>query len=171
MALTHMRHFIESIRAAVAQRNWYAALGLALTIPDICGKLESPTSSVQDRYVAWFSRYLAPSYTHIVGASHEVVTFLTARDCFALRCAYLHQGEFEIDDQRAQEILSRFEITAPHPPRMSHMNRVNNHGVFHLQLQVDFFCHEICVACEHWLAAVASDSAIQTRINSLPMIR
>jgi hypothetical protein len=37
-----VNQFVNAVRSAVASGNWYAALMLALTMPDICGRLESP---------------------------------------------------------------------------------------------------------------------------------
>ena len=37
-----MQRFIDATKAAVATGNWYAAIALALTMPDICGRLKRP---------------------------------------------------------------------------------------------------------------------------------
>jgi hypothetical protein len=58
-----MKHLVESVIQAVTDGNWYAALTVALTLPDICGKLESPQDSSTRRYVRWFNENLAPKYT------------------------------------------------------------------------------------------------------------
>jgi hypothetical protein len=44
-----MKRFSDAVRASVEQRNWYGALALALTMPDVCGRLESPTLNVEKR--------------------------------------------------------------------------------------------------------------------------
>ena len=41
--------FIDAVRDALAQKNWYAALALALTLPDICGDLQKPKRGVGAR--------------------------------------------------------------------------------------------------------------------------
>ena len=37
-----MQRFTSAIEQALADKNWYGALTLALTLPDICGKMENP---------------------------------------------------------------------------------------------------------------------------------
>ena len=97
-----MRHLLTAINASIAQQNWYAALSLTLALPDICGWLEDPSAPTQDRYVSWFDRFVAGNYESF---------FLSGRDCYALRCAFLHEGREEIITQRAREVLDRFQFT------------------------------------------------------------
>lgn len=93
-------------------------------------------------------------------------------DFYALRCAFLHQGEFEVEQQRARDILNRFHMTMPGPfsmhnnfsGNMDEQGRLTN-GV--LQLSVDRFCEEVCAAVEVWLIDVNGDARIQNEINAL----
>jgi hypothetical protein len=57
-----MQRFIHAIRTAVSGENWFAALFLALAVPDVCGALEDPSAGVGDRYKNWFNRYLKQKY-------------------------------------------------------------------------------------------------------------
>jgi len=160
-----MNHLIESVRAAVREKNWYVALSVALALPDICAKVEDPTQAgSQKRYVTWFDRYLAPTYRHIVGG--QLHAFLTGEDCYALRCAYSHEGEFDISSQRARKALASYVFVATPPGIKVHMNQTNST----LQLQTDLFCEEICVAVETWMSAVAGVPDVQSRIAALPKI-
>lgn len=161
-----MQRFIEATKAAVATGNWYAALALALTMPDICGRLETPTVGSQTRFLAWFEKFLLQTYQGVVGADRSPHAFLYGADCYALRCGFLHQGEFDIDDQRAQEVLERFHFTAPRQGITVHRNQVGNV----LQLQVDVFCNEVCDAVERWLRAVKQDATVQARMAKLAAI-
>jgi hypothetical protein len=161
-----MQHFVGATRAAVSHRNWHAAVSLALTLPDICGRIESPSMDSQARFVAWYDRFLLKRYQRAVGPTGQIHTFLCASDCYALRRAFPHQGEFGIDDQRAQQALENFHFTAPRSGAVIHMNRSNNT----LQLQVDVFCRDVCDAVEEWLASVAANSDIQARISKLARI-
>jgi len=99
-----MEYLLHDVRAALRGEAWYSglalALALALTLPDICGFVESqPGTGSQARYVSWFDREIAPRYLVQLRAGPE--QFLSGRDCYALRCAFLHQGEFDVTDQRA----------------------------------------------------------------------
>jgi hypothetical protein len=161
-----MQQFINATRAAVSQNNWHAALALALTLPDICGRLENPTLGSQARFVAWYDRFMLKRYQARIGADRQVHIFLCSSDCYALRCAFLHQGEFGIDDQRAQQALEHFHFTAPRPGSFVHMNQINGT----LQLQVDKFCQDVCEASEEWFASVAGAPEIQVRLSKLARI-
>ena len=160
-----MRHLLAAISAAVTQRNWYAALSTTLALPDICGWLEDPTASSQDRYVAWFDRFVGSQYISEVGATHERHVFLSGRDCYALRCAFLHQGSEEITSQRAREALDRFKFTVQTAGSVftGHCNQLGSK----LQLQVDIFCSQFVAGGECWLRDVGSKPEITSRVSSL----
>jgi hypothetical protein len=105
-----MERFVSAIRNSIQSENWYAALFLALAMPDICSKLEQPESGNSGpRYRAWFETYLSPVNTRdIMG---QTVVFMSAGDCWALRCSLLHEGSDDIGEQRARETVSRFRFT------------------------------------------------------------
>lgn len=161
-----MDHLIQSVRQAVAQENWYAALGLALALPDICGYAEDPTAGSQRRYVAWCTDYLVPKYTDLIGPHEEEHVFLSGEDCYALRCAFLHEGADEIVNQRARRALESFIFVAPRPGRMRHCNQID--GI--LQLQVDLFCEDLCASVEEWFGVARQRHDVQTRLGQLMKI-
>ena len=162
-----MQNFIEATIKAIDNQNWYAALALALSMPDICGRLEDPTKGSKARFVGWFDKYLLAQYKGTVGPYTQTPhTFLSGADCYALRCAFLHQGEFQIEDQSAQQALEKFSFTAPHP---SWDFDVNQQGSI-LQLQVAKFCRGVCDAVERWLVDVQGKADIQTRMGALGTI-
>ncbi|PTR16110.1 hypothetical protein C8R31_102124 [Nitrosospira sp. Nsp2] len=161
-----MHQFVTATKAAVAQGNWYAALAIALTMPDICGRTENPSKNSRARFVDWYDRFLLKRYQANIGPNRALHTFLSGLDCYALRCAFLHQGEFGIDDQRARQALERFHFDIPRQGSFIHMNHVNNV----LQLQVDRFCLDVTEAVEQWLIIVAGDKDIQARLAKLASI-
>jgi hypothetical protein len=150
--------------------NWYAALTLALSLPDICGRLEDPSAKSQARFTKWFDRYLLSRYQAGLGHNRTLHTYLSGNDCYALRCAYLHQGEFGIEDQRAREAITHFQFIAPRPGLIVHMNQSTAAGTSVLQLQVNVFCTDVCVGVEQWLDDVAKNEDVQRRINNLAVI-
>ena len=154
-----MDQLITSVESAIKEKNWYAALSLALTLPDIAGKLDSPEARSSARYTAWVQQYLVPKYTSQVAEPNPdrarqppVImvdkVFLPANDCYALRCAYLHEGSADITNQRIQEVLEAFDFISPPPDNNTvHKNSVGNK----LQLQVDIFCNDIISGIWQWL--------------------
>lgn len=159
-----MHHLVSATKKALSEKNWYAALTMALSLPDICGRLEDPTKKSQERFEAWWSKYALSSFKFQIGdESHE---FLNASDCYALRCAYLHQGEFGIEDQRARKALARVTFRAPDPDDFSHL--ISNGKVLHMK--VDMFCTAVCTGVEKWLVDVRENQVVQDRLGKLGKI-
>ncbi|CDM62345.1 MULTISPECIES: hypothetical protein [Rhizobium] len=55
-----MRHLLDATEQSVATENWYAALMLALTLPDICSKADG---NGEKRYVTWARQWVEPGFT------------------------------------------------------------------------------------------------------------
>ncbi|WP_395659779.1 hypothetical protein [Nocardioides sp.] len=160
-----MQHLIRAARQAVQQGNWYAALSLALTLPDICGKLENPSHRSRQRYVTWCDAYLVPKYTHLIGSDREPHVFLHGDDCYALRCAVLHEGADDILEQHARKALTAFRfVTPPRGGGQIHCNQINSI----LQLQVDVFCEDVCQGVDTWIElAQATNPEAMARVDRL----
>ena len=95
-----MKNFTDSIRKAVEDKNWFAALFLALCMPDICGAIETPNDRNGVRYTRWFNENLA-TYTQM----------LSAKDVWYFRCSCLHQGI----DADARMTFKRIHFITPLP--------------------------------------------------------
>lgn len=154
-----MQHLIDSIEQSVRTQNWYAALALSLTMPDVCGKLQWPEKNRQ-RYFDWYNQYVQNSGP-LGGPS-----FMCAEDCYALRCAFLHQGEFRLDGQEVRVALDRVHLTAPKPGLYRFNNLYVGRDVA-LQIDVDMFCQHMCMAVGTWLRDVQGDADIQGRLSRL----
>ena len=153
----------HALELNISNRNWYGALFVALSLPDICGYLEDPSDTSRRRFEAWFGRYMQDKYQSPVGWDHGLHTFLSASDCYALRCALLHEGRDDIQNQRAREALERFHFCVPPPSGLVHCNQ--NGQV--LQLQVDIFCRDVLKGVREWQSDIEGDADILTRANSL----
>jgi hypothetical protein len=161
-----MERFTNAIQASISSGNWYGALTLALTIPDICGRLENPAIGSRDRYISWWDRYMLHHYQHAVGASRTPVTSLAGGDAYALRCSYLHEGGSDITEQRAKVALDDFHFVAPKHGMHIHNNMIGNV----LQLQVDIFAEQMSDAVRQWTMDVRDDRHIRDRMASLLVI-
>jgi len=156
-----MQNFIEAIRKAIKDKNWYGALFIALALPDICGKVEYPNLTSNKRYKDWFNKYMSAKY------KHNGTVFLSSDDCYAFRCALLHEGSDDITEQRSQKILEKFLFmtAGPHCTYMQD-NYVNGQRVkTSLQLRVDKFCEDICVSAELWLKDKSGNTIVMNRIQ------
>lgn len=92
--------YLDSIIKSLESKNWYAALFIALAIPDICGALEHPDKNSPARYVNWYNKYMLPKYSSTIGPLHEPHVFLSGDDCYALRCSLVHEGTGDIEKQK-----------------------------------------------------------------------
>jgi hypothetical protein len=158
-----MDELIKALELSVASKNWYGALFIALSIPDICGYLESPTVGSQTRYEQWFAKYMLPKYSR--GPREDIAPqiFLSPSDCYALRCALLHQGSEEITGQSARKALDRFRFIEPPPSGQIHCNRIRDV----LQLQVDIFCNDVLSGLRKWLQDIQGNSSIEQCIGNI----
>lgn len=148
---------------AAEQENWYAALGLALCLPDIAGKIDKPRARSSARYVTWCATYLEPQYVDEDGKR-----WLTGSDVYALRCAFLHEGSSDTSRQAARNAYRRFQFLYP-PPNNGYVHR----NVFgdQLQLQVDVFVSDVCGAARRWLLEAEDDRVRRNRLDKLMRIR
>lgn len=156
-----MKDFIDAVRKAIEDKNWYGALFIALTLPDICGKIENPDLLSEKRYKDWFKKYMSAKYTY------GNRTFLSSDDCYAFRCALLHEGSDDIAGQKSRKILEKFLFmtSGPHCNYMQN-NYVNGQRVkTSLQLRADKFCEDICDSVELWLKDMATDTSIMNKIH------
>lgn len=151
-----MEQLTSAITQALENENWYAALSLSLTAPDICARLESDDQRTDgSRYAEWFQKNLAHLYRIQVGVENKEIAFLTGNDCYALRCALLHEGTADITSQRRREVLNSFHFIADG----AHCNRISHDGREILQLSVKTFCSEICDAVKLWLVGFRKHQA------------
>jgi hypothetical protein len=167
-----MNDLIASLEKSLETKNWYAALMIALTLPDIAGKVDSPNGSSSGRYASWFDQYASDRYVTIIGATLEgyppmTKQFLNGADCYALRCSFLHEGGSTISHQRAQEVLDGFVFGFRTEPGESHCNLSKNNK---LQLEVAIFCTDIVNGVKKWLAAIANDTQKQSAMRNFLQI-
>jgi hypothetical protein len=158
-----MDDLIKALELSVANKNWYGSLFVALSVPDICGYLESPTTDSPTRYKRWFEKYMLPKYSRRIGGSSTPHIFLSPSDCYALRCALLHEGRGKITGKPAREVLDRFHFISPPPSGQIHCNQSNNI----LQLQVDIFCNDILSGLREWLQDIQKVSEVKQRIGNI----
>jgi hypothetical protein len=161
-----MKPFTDAVRAAVRQQNWYAALALALTLPDICADLENPKNKKsEERYVKWWKTYLSDN-AGLPTEGKLMTGGLSGNDCYALRCSFLHQGLSDVTAQSARRVVSHFRFSIP-TGSFIHLNNVNGAT----QLQVDIFCEDICKGVEQWeRKKLLQDPKIQERAKKMLII-
>ena len=152
-----MEKIIKSAYDALKNDNQYAALIVALIIPDICAALENGETT-GSKYASWFENNL-PEYKG----------YLSGKDCYALRCAILHQGKDDVSGQRIKEVLDYVIFMEPQVPvhLILGKNVVLNDQLkkSFLQLNVSMFIVDICKAAEKWLKTASGNKEIQRRLR------
>lgn len=113
-----IKNFVDDIKRAVDNKAYLSALALALTLPDICGKIEYDKASNMDnraKYIMWFDEWI---YKHVeipksesekFNGYDELVKF-DGEVCYGLRNALLHHGN-TFDSYISNGIrIDRFEL-------------------------------------------------------------
>lgn len=89
---------INDIENALEHNCLRTALGMALTLPDICGQVEYPKiKAVGERYIKWCDNYLKNQGFITTGDLGDKV--ILGNMCYKLRCAYLHSGNLELNQK------------------------------------------------------------------------
>ncbi len=134
-----MRDYLQQIETALAANLYYVALLASLTVPDICGAINSEDGwASQQKYEGWFDRYMAPACFGVI----------TGQDCYRFRCAMLHQGSSQHPAGRYTRVI----FVEPQAPggNVLHCNILNDA----LNIDVRVFCLDIVRAAYSWLSEV-----------------
>lgn len=100
---------IREIESALKNDEFLAALALALTLPDICGKAEFPNEkSVGVRYIKWFDDNIGnyekpPKSNDGKNTEFDDMPYMSGEIIYSLRCCFLHQGNPNIEKAKIHE--------------------------------------------------------------------
>ncbi|MDI6742890.1 MAG: hypothetical protein QMD11_09125 [Smithella sp.] len=131
-----MKEFLEQIRETLDSGQFYLALFCCLALPDICGAISSEDGLASgSKYKAWFDRYVSPKYNGNLDGSN----------CYAFRCAALHQGRAEHNNLGYRRILFIDPVSSPEI--QMHNNILNDA----LNLDVRLFCADILESVQQWI--------------------
>lgn len=93
---------IEEVNKCLESQNYLSALIVALTIPDICGKILFPEDKPSQRYKQWFDKYIGNHEQSPLEKDlpeSEQSPYMTGETLYQLRCAMLHEGSDDIADK------------------------------------------------------------------------
>lgn len=161
--------FVDAARRAAADDNWFAALPLALTLPDICAAVDDPgPNKSRARYVAWWDAYMAGRYwvkpDEDEEPQWEPFTYMPGADAYALRCAYLHSGTDNLDGR--DTIHQRIRFLGPPSLAAFGYNAADRT----LNIGLEPFVEWVCLAVERWMMDRAGDRVAQERLSGLVSI-
>jgi hypothetical protein len=84
---------IDEIEKALSHDLYFAALNLALTLPDICGKAEYPNLRTGERYKKWYDENVGVTEKPPKCTEDEPeMPYLSGEVVYSLRCSLLHEG-------------------------------------------------------------------------------
>ena len=92
---------IKEINICLEHECFMSALGMALTLPDICGKAEYPTDGVTKRYIKWTNEYIS-AYEKDDSPYGIDMPYLSGEILYNLRNTFLHQGNPNIDSSKVK---------------------------------------------------------------------
>lgn len=93
---------IDEIKKSIDNECFIAALTLALTIPDICGKAEYPDVNITERYIKWYNMYVG-RYEKFSDSYGIDMPYSSGELIYNLRNSLFHQGTPNIDVMRVKE--------------------------------------------------------------------
>lgn len=157
-----MRRFTDAIDNALYEENWYGALSMALILPDVCGRLETPSEGVGKRYMRWYVSFVQHKYEMNWQDGKHV--FLSGADCYALRCSFLHEGSGDITGQKARKVLDRFHFIIP-PGKGNVIHKIQRDSA--LLLQTDIFCKDMIEGVAEWEKAVCGNFTVIQQKSAL----
>lgn len=85
---------VNDMRSALNAECYFAALAIALMLPDICGKAEYPKmKNGKERYIKWYDENIG-EYDKCPkqNENEPVMPHLTGEIVYQLRCCFLHEG-------------------------------------------------------------------------------
>ena len=137
-----MDELLIQIESSLNNGEFYLALFVSLTMPDICGALSSENGKASGvKYKGWFDKYVAKKY----GEN------LDGGNCYAFRCSVLHQGKV------AHKKLGYSKILFADPNSASDIIMHNNILNDALNVDIRQFCQDIVEGVRAWLEDIVSD--------------
>ncbi|WP_455576967.1 hypothetical protein [Anaerosinus sp.] len=146
-----MKGLVNAMMKSLEDKNWYGALTIALIIPDICGCIDTPNSYSSKRYVRWFDQYVSHKYYLLqknIEPGRDSVA-ISGSDCYAIRCALMHEFSSDLEKQRAHELLTKYTFSSPGNIYFAYQLRCNESGNV-IDINVSDFCEKMRIGFSIW---------------------
>ena len=133
-----MRNLLDQIQKGLFVDLYYLSLFAALSLPDICGAIDSVDgNATPEKYEQWFDKYVSSKYDG----------FLNGKDCYRFRCSLLHQGT----SQHPKSTYSRVLFIEPSATTNVFHNIIMNDA---LNIDLGIFCNDMIEGAKNWLKDV-----------------
>jgi hypothetical protein len=145
---------LSDIQSCLNNGMYYAAITVALTLPEVCAALEASNGrGSSEKYKTWYNTYLADLYP-----------LISDDFCYSLRCSVVHQGKFG----RLGEQYSRILFTIPDGRGIVFHKGIINDA---LNLDAITFCRDIMDGAKRWYAAKQGDPNVLKNLPNLVRFR
>lgn len=105
-----MLQLIDDVNKALDAGCYFSALTLALTFPDICGKVEYPKKRTGDRYKDWYDENVGMYEQCPCKQFNETpMPYLIGEVVYSLRNSLLHQGAPNINADKIDNIHNKID--------------------------------------------------------------
>lgn len=166
---------INDIRKSIDSQCFLSALALALTIPNICGRvkyeniLDENGKLYKDNliYELWFNEYIyEPNRYKGKLEKHYKGSGFDGAACYMLRCEFLHNGSSTIKSGDGRVMINRFELCISGTEDCvvcAEANGIvtNNFGkstIYHARVDIRALCNLICDASEKFYNEIEDKS-------------
>lgn len=147
---------VDEVKKSIDNECFMAALALALTIPDVCGKAEYPDGGNGERYIRWYNMYVG-KYEKPSDPYGEDMPYSSGEIVYNLRNSFLHQGTPNIDVTKVKEerckvnqfVLTISDIIDSGTSRVSY-GLENNITERMLEINIVNLCSKLCSAAKSY---------------------
>lgn len=154
-----MEFLLKEIEYALNNGLYFMALQSTLTLPDICGALQSSDGmATKNDYITWYDTYAKESSSNAI----------SGQDCYYFRCSCIHQGT----SQNPRSSYKRIIFLIPNNRFTMHNNIINDA----LNIDIKIFCSTVISAVRKWEQQFKNDpnyiknydKLIKVYLNGLP---
>lgn len=103
-----LNQIIDEIERSIENECFIAALSLALTIPDICGKAEFPNEGNTKRYIHWYNTFIG-QYEKPRSDYCADMPYTSGEIVYNLRNSMLHQGTPSVNSSKIKEDICKVD--------------------------------------------------------------
>ncbi len=111
-----LNNIINDILLAKNNKAYIAALSAALTLPSILSNIEHGRKTHGKEYKDWFDKWVYEKYYMQPKSENEFInkgieaTKFDGYNCYALRCALLHSGNVDLEDDKGRRKIDHFVL-------------------------------------------------------------
>lgn len=157
---TPLEEILSEIDRAIRKRNYYSALIVALTVPEICTSLTLERASFvkEVHYITWIEKYLSLGQPGIG---------MSAKDCWQLRGGVVHRADFSGHpySQFTRVILGVRRGNAVHATHIRRGDELVAYVCLHE------FCKEMTKGALRWLESHRNDEIVLNNMQRLVRYR